>query len=42
MIGDVLIDPVRYLLGVAFVGGGGFVAGLLVGRWWVTHAPPAD
>ena len=36
MITDVLMDPFRYVLGVAFVGGAGFVAGLVAMWWYVT------
>lgn len=39
MTGDVLIDPLRYALGIGFAAGAGFVAGLLAMWWWVTHEP---
>jgi len=36
MITDVLIDPFRYLLGVALLAGAGFVAGALAAWWYLT------
>ena len=39
MITDILIDPARYLLGIAFATGAGFVGGLVVMWWWLTQGP---